>query len=108
VGAIKTVPTLLTATSLILPQLKLTFWKRGFLKMEIRRTYIVPADHILHLKVPDVPKGEEVEVFIHTKNGAPNKSAKFALLAKAANDPLYLQDIHEIEDDFSDSDSEHA
>ena len=75
--------------------------------LAIRQTVIVPADHILHLKVPSVPKGEEVEVFIHTKNEPQDIEAKYALLAQAATDPLFLSDVEEITRDFSFVDTEH-
>ncbi|MEP7236084.1 MAG: hypothetical protein ABI778_12385 [Ignavibacteriota bacterium] len=69
--------------------------------LELHQTITVPQDHILHLNVPEVPKGEEVEVYIYTKKGEKSRAEKLALIAKAANDPLYLQDIEEIENDFS-------
>jgi hypothetical protein len=67
----------------------------------VHKTIIVPADHILHVSVPDVPKGAEVDVYIYTKNGSPSYEEKLALLDRAANDPLYQQDMEEVEEDFS-------
>jgi hypothetical protein len=65
----------------------------------------IPEDHVLHLKVPNVKKGEEVEVLV-ISNAGDSRSEKLARLAKAANDPLYLQDMKEIADDFAFVDSE--
>ena len=69
--------------------------------LQLHQTITVPQDHILRLNVPDVPNGEEVEVYIYTRKGEKTRAEKLALIAKAANDPLYLQDIEEIENDFS-------
>jgi hypothetical protein len=75
--------------------------------LEMHQTMTIPPDHILHLKVPKVPKGEEVEVFVISKNGPIDNAAKFALIARAADDPLYLSDMEEISQDFAFVDSEH-
>ncbi len=69
--------------------------------LQLHQTITVPQDHIVRLNVPDVPNGEEVEVYIYSKKGEKTRAEKLALIAKAANDPLYLQDIEEIENDFS-------
>ena len=69
--------------------------------LQFHETIAVPSDHILRLNVPDVPKGEEVEVFIYSKKESSTRAEKLALLAKAANDPLYLKDIEDIDEDFS-------
>ena len=37
--------------------------------IEMRQSMRIPQDHILHLNVPNVPKGEEVEVLVLSKNG---------------------------------------
>jgi hypothetical protein len=75
--------------------------------LQLHETIAVPSDHILHLNVPDVPKGEEVEVFIYSKNGEKTYEEKIALLAKASSDPLFLADMEEIDDDFSATLGEH-
>ena len=75
--------------------------------LQFHETMSVPSDHILHLNVPDVPKGEEVEVYIYSKNGDKTRAEKLALMAQAANDPLYQADIDEINDDFSATLDEH-
>ena len=72
----------------------------------IRQTYIVPADNILHLKVPNIPRGQEVDVFIVPKETVADKAKKHLLMAGAATDPLFLADIEEITLDFSEIDSE--
>ena len=69
--------------------------------LQLHETITVPSDHILRLNIPDVAKGEEVEVFIYSKNGERTYEEKIALIAKAASDPLYLEDMEEIENDFS-------
>jgi hypothetical protein len=66
----------------------------------------IPQDHILHLKVPNVPKGEEVEVLVLSKNAALHPE-KIARMAQAASDPLYQQDMNDIASDFAFVDSEH-
>ena len=76
--------------------------------LQLHETITVPSDHILRLNVPDVPKGEEVEVYIYSKNGEKTYEEKIALLANAATDPLYLADMEEINDDFSAIDGEHV
>ncbi len=75
--------------------------------LEMHQTMRVPPDHILHLTVAQVPKGEEVEVFVISKNDSTNDAAKLALIARAASDPLYLSDMEEIAHDFAAVDSEH-
>ncbi len=75
--------------------------------LEMHQIMTIPPDHILHLKVPKVPKGEEVEVFVISKKNSANDAAKLALIARAANDPLYLSDMDEIARDFAGVDSEH-
>ena len=72
---------------------------------EIRQTMTVPADHVLHVTVPDVPKGEKVQVIVVP--AADDRTRKLAQMAAAASDPLYLEDIHEIGEDFSFTDTEH-
>ena len=76
--------------------------------LEIHQTMTIPSDHILHLKVPKVPKGEEVEVFVISKDDSKKNAAKLDLIARAANDPLYLRDMEEIAQDFAFVDSEHT
>ena len=73
--------------------------------MALHERVRVPDDHILHLKVPNVPKGAEVEVLVLSSTGE-SRAEKLARLAKAANDPLYQRDINNIADDFRNSDSE--
>jgi hypothetical protein len=75
--------------------------------IEFRQSLKIPQDHILHLLVPNAPKGEEVEVIVRTKKTSTPNELKLSLIALAANDPLFLQDIEEIADDFYFSDSEH-
>jgi hypothetical protein len=75
--------------------------------LEMHQTMRIPSDHILRLSVPNVPKDEEVEVFVISNNGSTDNAAKFALIARAANDPLYLSDMEEIANDFAFVDSEH-
>jgi hypothetical protein len=72
----------------------------------LRETLRIPADHILHLRVPNVANGEEVEVLVLAKN-QDTYAAKIALIAQAARDPLYQQDMDEVADDFAFVDSEH-
>jgi hypothetical protein len=72
--------------------------------LALRETVKIPEDHMLHLKVPNVPKGEEVEVFVMSKD---DRRTKLALMTQAATDPLYQNDIQDIAEDFSASDSEH-
>lgn len=66
----------------------------------------VPQDHILHLKVPNVPKGEEVEVLVFSKTEL-DRTAKIAMIAEAAHDPLYRRDMEDTSDDFGAVDFEH-
>jgi hypothetical protein len=72
----------------------------------LHETLRMPADHILHLRVPNVPKGEEVEVLVFAKKNG-SHAAKIALIAEAARDPLYQKDMNEASSDFGDADSEH-
>jgi hypothetical protein len=81
--------------------------KKSYKNMiEMRQSMRIPQDHILHLKVPNLPKGEEVEVLILSKNGT-NYPEKVAKLAEAARDPLYLEDMNAVAADFAFADSEH-
>ena len=54
-----------------------------------------------------MPKGKEVEVFVISKDDSKDHAAKLAMIARAANDPLYLSDMEEIAQDFAFVDSEH-
>jgi hypothetical protein len=74
--------------------------------LALHETLRIPADHILRLNVPNLPKGEEVEVLVLAKN-KDTYAAKIALIAEAARDPLYQKDMDEIADDFAFVDSEH-
>ncbi len=74
--------------------------------IEMRQSMRIPQDHILHLNVPNVPKGEEVEVLVLSKNGSAHPE-KIARMAEAARDPLYRQDMNDIASDFAFVDSEH-
>ncbi len=69
--------------------------------LQSHKTITVPSDHILRVSVPDLEKGEVVDVYIYTKNGSKTYEEKLALLDRASNDPLYQQDMEEIEEDFS-------
>ncbi|HWF43859.1 MAG TPA: hypothetical protein VG537_04380 [Candidatus Kapabacteria bacterium] len=73
--------------------------------LALHETLRIPDDHILRLSVPNIPKGEEVEVLVLSKNGDTH-AGKIALIAEAARDPLYQQDMDEIADDFAFVDSE--
>ncbi len=74
--------------------------------LALHQTVRIPDDHILRLNVPSIPKGEEVEVLVLSKNGD-SHAANLALMAEAAHDPLYQQDMDEIGSDFAFVDSEH-
>jgi len=74
--------------------------------LALHETFRIPDDHVLHLRVPNIPRGEEVEVLVLSKNGDTH-AAKIALIAEAARDPLYQNDMDEISDDFAFVDSEH-
>ncbi|HEX5315491.1 MAG TPA: hypothetical protein VFX22_02475 [Candidatus Kapabacteria bacterium] len=62
--------------------------------LALHQTVRMPEDHILRLSVPSVPKGEEVEVLVLAKD-VTSHAAKIALMAQAARDPLYQQDMEE-------------
>jgi hypothetical protein len=73
--------------------------------LEFHQTMTIPPDHILRLNLPEFQRGAEVEVIVYPKqNGDDPRIAQIALAAK---DPLFLQDIQEIADDFKYVDSEH-
>ncbi|MDP4200508.1 MAG: hypothetical protein Q8922_05805 [Bacteroidota bacterium] len=63
--------------------------------LALRQTMTVPQDHVLHLRVDDIPAGAEVEVLVRTKGSDPDMESKLARMAQAANDPLFLADIQE-------------
>ncbi len=69
--------------------------------LQVHQTFTVPSDYILRVNVPDVANGEEVEVFIYTKNDSLSREEKLAMLKQAATDPLYLSDMQEIDEDFA-------
>ncbi len=73
--------------------------------LALHDTFRIRADHILHLRIPNIHKGEEVEVLLLSKN-VDTHAAKIALIAEAARDPLYQKDMDEIADDFGFVDSE--
>ena len=77
-----------------------------FPMLALHETLRMPDDHVLHLRVPNVRKGEEVEVLVLSKNGDTH-AAKLALIAEAARDPLYQKDMDDIANDFAYVDSEH-
>ena len=56
--------------------------------LQLHELLTVPSDHILRLNVSDELQGEEVEVFIFTKNGEKTYEEKITLMRKAATDPL--------------------
>ncbi|MFI5202143.1 MAG: hypothetical protein ACHQNE_07135 [Candidatus Kapaibacterium sp.] len=87
--------------------MKLDIHVRGCVFMlALHETLRIPADHILHLRVPNVPNGEEVEVLVIT-NAGDSRASKLALMAEAARDPLFQQDMKDIADDFAAVDSTH-
>ena len=72
---------------------------------EFHQTMTIPPDHVLRLNLPDLQNGAEVEVIVHSKQNG--EDPRIAQIALAAKDPLFLQDIQEITDDFKFIDSEH-
>ena len=73
--------------------------------LALRETVRIPDDHVLHVKVPNVPRGEEVEVLVLSKDDI---AKKLQLMSQAARDPLYQQDIDVSGDDFMFVDQEHV
>jgi hypothetical protein len=55
----------------------------------------VPDNHLLQISVPEFEAGEDVEVIVLQKNRT--EAGLLALVQEAASDPLFLQDIREIE-----------
>lgn len=67
--------------------------------MSVEQIVDMPANGQLTIQLPDYLKGsKKVKVFIDEVDE--DREAKIALLRKAANDPLFLADMEEVNRDF--------
>ena len=72
--------------------------------MSVEQIVDVPESGQLTIQLPDYLKGsKKVKVFIDEVNE--DREAKIALLRKAANDPLFLADMEEVNRDFEGAES---
>ena len=72
--------------------------------MTYRKIYSVENNKVI-INLPDDFKGKK-QVMIVVDDLADNKAQKLELMKLAANDPLFLSDIKEIQDDFDSIDHE--
>ena len=72
--------------------------------MSVEQIVDVPESGQLTIQLPDYLKGsKKVKVFIDEVNE--DREAKISLLRKAANDPLFLADMEEVNRDFEGAES---
>jgi hypothetical protein len=74
----------------------------------IRHIIKTPKNHFVQIPIPNfILENESVEIIVMLKEQHTEHGKKISELKSAINDPLFLQDIKEIEEDFSFVDKEH-
>jgi hypothetical protein len=67
--------------------------------MSFKEIYDVPKNHQLTIQLPqNFPTKRKVVVTV--EEVSPSKKDKLKLMKKAASDPLYMQDMKEVNSDF--------
>lgn len=76
--------------------------------MEAAKHFLkIPKNHEVKIKIPQsMPENEIVEVILILQKKRENYEQKISAIKEAAKDPLYLDDIREVSDDFKDIDAE--
>ncbi len=69
--------------------------------MTLQNTYEVNAAGQLIIDLPKELQGKK-KLRVILEDVSMDRKTKMGLMSKAANDPLYIQDMKEIEKDFSD------
>ena len=73
----------------------------------IRQVATVPANRELLITLPShIPENEEVEIILLFGRRTSNFQLKVESMKEAMNDPLFLEDLREVAEDFANLDSE--
>jgi len=73
----------------------------------IRQVVRIPGDHELKIKVPDYLEEDDlIEIILLVKKRKQDFTEKINQMKRAALDPMFLNDIREIERDFESPDLE--
>jgi hypothetical protein len=73
--------------------------------MSFKEIYDVPKNHQLTIHLPqNFPSKQKVVVTV--EEVSPSKKDKLKLMKKAASDPLYIQDMKDVNSDFDLIDNE--
>jgi len=73
--------------------------------MSFKKTFDVQKNNQLVIDLPDRFRSKK-KVRVTIEDIDENRDEKISLLKRAANDPIFLSDIAEVDSDFSYSDSE--
>ena len=73
--------------------------------MTYKKTYDVQKNNQLVINLPDRFRSKK-KVRVTIEDVEENRDEKISMLKKAANDPIFLSDIAEIDSDFNYSDNE--
>ena len=73
--------------------------------MTFKKTFDVQKNNQLVIDLPDRFRSKK-KVRVTIEDIDENRDEKISLLKRAANDPIFLSDIAEVDSDFSYSDSE--
>ncbi|NIM14557.1 MAG: hypothetical protein GTO45_21260 [Candidatus Aminicenantes bacterium] len=73
----------------------------------IRQIVRIPRNHEVRIKVPEhIAEDELMEVILLVKKGKQNFKEKIKELKKAVKDPMYLEDMKAVSQDFEYVDQE--
>lgn len=73
----------------------------------VKRLYTIPESRELTIKIPDyIPVNEKAEIILLFKISPDVRKKKIELMKQAMHDPLFLEDLNEIGDDFKHVDNE--
>ncbi len=73
----------------------------------IKRTIKTPPNREVTIKIPEyVPANEPVEIILLIRDSAKSSADKINQLKAAMNDPLFLEDMKTVTEDFQAIDSE--
>lgn len=74
----------------------------------IKHTIKTPKNHFVQIPIPiSVQENESVEIIVMVKEQHTDYGEKMSELKNAISDPLFLQDIKEVAEDFAGIDNEH-
>jgi hypothetical protein len=73
----------------------------------IRQILTIPKDHKVILEIPEVFKEDELlEIIIRSKGKLLNKKEKLEIMKEAVLDPMFMEDLKEVNEDFQSIESE--